>query len=161
IVDRTSQSHRACRSAAHFRQDAMTTVQSMLAGMIRLSTIAALSLAIAPGCASSGDQLEAPAVLVSPYFPARTNVLLAVAPPSNESGVSTFDPLTVGDDLVAAVSEARGLSAVPMNRTLAAMGAKGLSAIRTPREAKILADALGVDGVIVGSVTAYDPYDPP
>jgi hypothetical protein len=137
----------------------MTTVQTMLARATALVTLGALALGIG-GCASSADKLEQPTVLESP-FPGRSEVLLAVAPPSNESGVSTVDVLAVGDELVAALSEAHGLSAVPMNRTLAAMAAKGLTGVRSPVEAKILADALGVDGVVMSSVTAYDPYEPP
>lgn len=113
------------------------------------------------GCAAKNDGLVSPAVLESPFSGERGEVLLAVAPPMNESGVSTVDVLGIGDELVAALSEARGLSAVPMNRTLAAMGAKGLKRVGSPAEAKILAGALGVDGVMVASVTAYDPYDPP
>jgi hypothetical protein len=142
----------------------MTTVQSMLARW-RAAGLIALTLAagaLAPtGCASNDDALISPVVLQSPYLTTRGEVLIAVAPPTNESGVSGVDVLVVGDELVAAVSEAKGLSAVPMNRTLAAMTAKSLSGIRSPRDARVLADALGVDGVIVSSITAYDPYDPP
>lgn len=136
----------------------MTTVQNMLA---RCAFPFVLGGALALSACAPQDQLVMPATLQSPYSVERGEVIIAVAPPSNESGVSTVDVLVVGDELVAAVSEAHGLSAIPMNRTLAAMSAKGLAGIRTPREAKVLADALGVDGVIVGSVTAYDPYDPP
>jgi hypothetical protein len=139
----------------------MTTVQNMLARGMLLAASSVGVVATLGGCAASGDELVAPAVLESPFDASRGEVLLAVAPPVNESGVSTLDVLTMGDELVAAFSEARGLAAVPMNRTLAAMAAKGLPAVRTPMEAKILADALGVDGVVVSSVTAYDPYDPP
>lgn len=137
----------------------MTTVQNMLAR--RAITLALLCAVPAlDGCAQK-EELVPPVTLSSPYPAARGEVLIAVAPPANESGVSSIDVLAVGDQLVAAVSEAHGLSGIPMNRVLAAMTAKGLPAIRTPREAKILADALGADGVIVASVTAYDPYDPP
>lgn len=124
--------------------------------------VALLALAgVAGGCASGEEVLTPPDVLVSPYLPARSGVLLAVAPPTNESGASMVDTLAIGDGLVAAVSEARGLSAVPMNRTLAAMHSVGLTGIRTPAEARVLAGSLGVDGVIIPSITAYDPYDPP
>lgn len=139
----------------------MTTVQSMLARRCRTVAVIAVGASLLAGCAFDNDSLVAPVVLQSPYPASRGEVLFAVAPPANESGVSSVDVLAVGDQLVAAISEAHGLAAVPMNRTLAAMTAKGIPAIRTPRDARALADALGVDGVIVASVTAYDPYDPP
>jgi hypothetical protein len=133
----------------------------MLARRRPLAAAVALGASVLAGCAFDNDTLVAPVVLQSPYPASRGEVLFAVAPPANESGVSGVDVLTVGDQLVAAISEAHGLAAVPMNRTLAAMTAKGIPAIRTPRDARVLADALGVDGVVVPSITAYDPYDPP
>src|SRR6185369_9689416 len=87
--------------------------------------------------------------------------LWAVAPLANESGVSTLDASKVSDALAGAVGQARGMGAIPVNRVFAAMAAKNITFIRTPQDARIVADALGVDGLIVGSVTAYDPYDPP
>jgi len=33
--------------------------------------------------------------------------------------------------------------------------------VQSPQQARTLANALGVDGLIVGTVTAWDPYDPP
>ena len=139
----------------------MTTAQTMLARRGLALALLVVAVAANPGCIFDNDQLVAPDVLQSPYPASRGEVLFAVAPPVNESGVSGVDVLAVGDQLVAAISEAHGLSAVPMNRTLAAMTAKGIPAVRTPRDARVLADALGVDAVIVASVTAYDPYDPP
>jgi hypothetical protein len=41
------------------------------------------------------------------------------------------------------------------------MRALKLTDLATPADAKRLATELGVDGLIVGSVTAWDPYDPP
>ncbi len=73
--------------------------------------IASITLALA-GCITS-EELVPPVVLQSPYLATRGEVLIAVAPPVNESGVSTVDVLAIGDELVAAVSEANGLSAVP------------------------------------------------
>jgi hypothetical protein len=125
-----------------------------------LVALGASALALS-GCASKRDVLVAPNVIRSPYVETRGELLIAVAPPLNESGVSAIDVLAIGDELVAAVSEAEGLSGIPMNRTLAAMSARKLAGIRSPEDAKALAGALGVDGVIVPSITAYDPYDPP
>jgi len=48
-----------------------------------------------------------------------------------------------------------------LNRTIAAMRALRMSDLKSPAEVRQLASELGVDGVIVGSITAWDPYDPP
>ena len=132
----------------------MTTVQTMLC--------AAFGCAIfLTGCAQEKEVLVTPNVIQSPYDAAKGETLWAIAPLMNESGVSTIDTLAIADALAAAVSEVNGISALPVNRTLLAMNARQLKGIRTPREAQILAEAMKVQGVIVGSITAYDPYDPP
>lgn len=113
------------------------------------------------GCAGRREVLTPPSVLVAPYDSVAGDVLWAVTPLANESGASVVDPAQVTDQVIAAITEANGLQAVPLNRTIAAMRALELPRISTPGEAQQLAQALGVDGIVVGSITAYDPYDPP
>jgi hypothetical protein len=48
-----------------------------------------------------------------------------------------------------------------LNRTIAAMRALEMTELSSPAEALRLATELGADGLIVGSITAYDPYNPP
>jgi hypothetical protein len=88
-------------------------------------------------------------------------VLWAVIPLANESGTEVFDPLVISDKLVAAAEEIEGVRTVPLNRTLQAMRSLGLTGIREPAQVRQLAAAMGVDGIIVGTITAFDPYDPP
>lgn len=113
------------------------------------------------GCATTSRGLRLPAPTVSPYDASHGDVVWAVAPPRNESGVSVVDPLAVADELASAVGEVRGLAAVPVNRTLAAMRTLGIDGVASGADARRLALTLGVDGVLVGTVTAWDPYDPP
>lgn len=136
----------------------LTSLSQRIFALARFVLLPSLCL---PGCAAKSDHLVQPSVLTSPYDPARGQTLWAVAPLSNESGVSTLDALKVSDALVGAIGQTRGMGAIPVNRVLAAMVAKNVQSIRTPQDAKAVADALGVDGLVVGSVTAYDPYDPP
>lgn len=113
------------------------------------------------GCSSGPkDRLTSPRVIVAPYDTSRGEVLFAFAPLNNESGVSTLDAEMITDKLVAAAEEIRGVRAVPLNRTLQAMSAAGLRRLSSPAEAKQLAQAMGVDAIIVGSITSYDPYTP-
>lgn len=116
---------------------------------------------LAQGCGGTRDQLNPPDVLVAPYNTVQGDVLWAVAPLANESGASFVDTGMVSDALIAKIDEVRGVACLPLNRTLAAMRARGLRRISTPAEARQLAQELGVDGLIIGTITAYDPYDPP
>ncbi len=117
----------------------------------------------AGGCAGNGGEarLESPLITVAPYDAAQGERLWAVLPPRNESGVSLVDPLWIGDRLVGAVQEVQGLRCLPINRTLEAMRELEMAEVATPEDVRMLSQALGVDGVIVGTVTAFDPYDPP
>src|SRR5262249_33110495 len=105
--------------------------------------------------------LTPPDVLVAPYNHGDGDVLWAVAPLANESGVSFVDATMVADQIVAKIDEVRGIACLPMNRTIAAMRARGMQMVTTPQPARGLAESRGVDGLIVGAITAYDPYDPP
>ncbi len=113
------------------------------------------------GCAAPQSSLVAPNTITAPYDALAGEVMWAVVPPVNEAGTSLMDPLEVGDALVAAVTEVRGVAALPLNRTIQAMRALKIERITSPQQVRALAEAMGVDGVIVPSVSAWDPYDPP
>lgn len=144
----------------------MTIEQHMLAStwsrMRALVVLCSLLLLLAPvGCASSNDHLGTPTSLVAPYETIQGDVLWAVAPPRNESGVGLLDPLTLADTLAATIQEVRGVSVVPVNRTIGAMRALGMEQVTSGADARRLALELGVDAVVVGSITAWHPYKPP
>lgn len=129
--------------------------------MARCVVISAVVVSVClPGC-SSGPALTPPRTLVAPYSGPATEVTFAVVPLRNESGTSVVDALSVSDSLVARLAEVRGIDCVPLNRTLEVMQSVGMDSVGSPAEAKELAGALGVDALVLGSITAYDPYDPP
>jgi len=143
----------------------MTTAQRMLA-MLRFATLTALGAAALSACTSHvpRDTLVPPRVLVAPYHQGRggqAEVLWAVAPLRNESGTTLVDTLAMTDTLTQQFEQARGITTVPLNRTLSMMRALGLSSIDSPQQARSVIEALGVEGLVVGSITAYDPYEPP
>lgn len=145
----------------------MTSAHFMLArvhqprGLLRRSRLAAMmmtfsALTLMLGCAS--EPLVLPAQLGAPYE--RTQ-LWAVAPFVNESGVSIVNGERIADLFAEQAEQVHGVSAVPVNRVLVAMRRLELRAVNTHADAATLMNALGVDGLIVGTVTAYDPYTPP
>ena len=94
-------------------------------------------------------------------FAAFPVAIAAAGQPDGARVVVGFDELALSDTLVNELSQTQGISVLPVNRTVAAMRALGAPQIGTPQEALALARTLGVDAVIVGTITAYDPYDPP
>jgi len=140
----------------------MKTVQTLLTRWIACALVLAVLLPLF-GCESGPRprRLVPPTVTVAPYSTAGGDLLFAVVPLRNESGVGSVDTMRVGDALVGAVAQVNGLRCLPLNRTVEAMRAEGLASVSTPEEARLLADRLGVDGLLLGSVTAFDPYNPP
>lgn len=141
----------------------MTSAQTMLAPLL-FSAALLISLITNTGCSmnKSRDQMFPPGVIVSPYDTARGDVLWAVIPPINESGTSLADDLVIGDAIVAAVQGIRGVRCLSLNRSIAAVRELGLHrGIQSSADAHKVAEYLGADALLVGSVTAYDPYDPP
>lgn len=115
-----------------------------------LTVVAATCLA---GCAGRGPD---PAT-IAPYG---SRQVWAVVPLRNESGSRFADSYRIADRLVWEFEEIQGIDVLPVNRVLQAMQAQGLQAVTTREDALALREVLGVDGLIVGSITAYDPYDP-
>lgn len=115
-------------------------------------------LVLLPGCASS---LKAPQRLISPYDTTGGDALWAVVPMRNMTGTTDIDPLDAADALVRAVEEVEGITCLPVNRTIIAMRALGIESVETPANAEELARTLDVDGLVLGVVTAWDPYSPP
>ncbi len=113
------------------------------------------------GCAwRRADDLTAPREHLAPYDTSRAEPVWAIYPLRNESGTSLASSSAISDAIVAAAAQTRGLRVLPLNRTLEAMAALGVTQLGSPEEARALAEAIGADGLILGSITAYDPYTP-
>ncbi len=101
--------------------------------------------------------MQAPLRLASPYAQSQ---LWAVAPFTNESGTSTVDTNRVADLFTQQVQQVQGVDSVPVNRVLFALRELEMEGISSAGDALLLMNALDVDGLLVGTVTAYDPYPP-
>jgi hypothetical protein len=118
-------------------------------------TLATAALAPLAGC--QNNKLTQPTVLKAPYLNER---VWAVVPFANESGVSEVDGTMIADRFVTEIEQVDGLRCLPLNRTLAAMKSLGMTGVRDLQQASTLMRTLQVDGLVLGSVTEWDPYKP-
>ncbi|MEO1584443.1 MAG: hypothetical protein AAFR96_07720 [Planctomycetota bacterium] len=121
-----------------------------------LPIAAAVALA---GC--QGPGLTPPRVTTSPYDSSVGEALWAVVPLRNDSGTTILNLDALSDAVVRSCQQIEGVRCLPLNRVLAEMRGLGMTSVASPSEARVLADRLGVNGLIIGAVTAFDPYDPP
>jgi hypothetical protein len=85
----------------------------------------------------------------------------AVAPAINLSGQEGIDPLLQADILFQQLQQVGGLTVVPVNRVAELYVNLGIEKVQSEEQAALVCDLLGVDGLVVPTITIYDPYDPP
>lgn len=129
----------------------MTSKQIVL---ILLSAVLCGTPGLLAGC-QKPQRLDA---VIAPY-PQRQ--VFAVAPLRNESGSAFADGARLADKITQRLALTRGIDVLPVNRAYAAMDALGIDRIASKADAIRLQQTLGVDGLVVGTVTAYEPYTPP
>jgi len=79
----------------------------------------------------------------------------------DQSGTGIVDTMSATDEFYTELQQVPGLEVTPVNRVQAVMLQLRMERISSPADAMALADALEVDGVIVGTITRYNPYYPP
>lgn len=118
----------------------------------------AIGMLMLTGCNLPKKAADRTDNLASPYT---TRRLLAVAPLVNQSGALGADGLRMADLITGRIDSIANLDALPVNRVLAAMAALKIDRVSNLHQAQQIIRMLGVDGLIVGVITAWDPYDPP
>lgn len=123
-----------------------------------LATLLAL-LTLVIGCEASkkkqwGEEL---ALFVPPTGPR----IIAVAPAIDLSGQEIIDPLLQADIVFQKLGQVRGLTVVPVNRAAEVMASIRMASIETAEDARLICDALGVDALVVPTITLWHPYNPP
>jgi hypothetical protein len=86
--------------------------------------------------------------------------VVVVAPVLNYSGTNDFDPLQFTDIFASELASFPGVSVVPVNLVMAALGRRGKAFVEGPADALALAREFGADATVVAAVTEYRPYDP-
>jgi hypothetical protein len=84
----------------------------------------------------------------------------AIAPAVNLSG-ERIDELLQADIVYGQLQQVHGLEVIPVNRVVEVYEGLGISKVESAGQAALVCDLLGCDALLVPTVTAYDPYDPP
>lgn len=116
--------------------------------------IAVLSIA---GCAKKAQEYgtEKPVIL-----PGAVRQTWAVAPVIDLSG-QRVDPILQADVLYGQLQQVDGLTVVPVNRVVQVYQALRLPQVQTEEQAALVCEMLGVDALVIASITLFDPFDPP
>jgi hypothetical protein len=85
----------------------------------------------------------------------------AVAPAINLSGHREVDAILQADLLFDELQEVKGITVVPVNRVAQVYAGLNIKQVESPQEATLVCDLLHADALVVPTVTAYDPYNPP
>lgn len=94
-------------------------------------------------------------------LPAADRQIWAVAPAVNLSGQAQVDELIHADLLFQQVQQVQGITAIPVNRVKEVYASLRIEKVQSVEQAALVCDLLGCDGLIVPTVTIYDPYNPP
>lgn len=112
-----------------------------------------VATALMPGCGPKPTEQR----LVAPYGQRQ---VWAVVPLRNESASRYADGYRTADELAVVFEQVQGIDVLPVNRVIQAMQALEMDAVRSREDAIKLREVLGVDALVVGTVTSYEPYDP-
>lgn len=85
----------------------------------------------------------------------------AVAPTNNLSGQPGIDPLLQSDLCFQQLQQVEGITVIPVDRVIQVYAALGIERVQTAQQAALVCDLLGADALLVPTVTAWVPYNPP
>jgi hypothetical protein len=118
----------------------------------------ALLLAIGQGCSDQPKPYGSEHKL---FWAGERQQVWAVAPALNLSGQTQVDPLLQADLVYAQLQQVQGITVVPVNRVVEVYAALRIDKVQSEQQAALVCELLGCDALLVPTVTAYDPYNPP
>jgi len=95
------------------------------------------------------------------YLPGSVRQAWAIAPAVDLSGQPQIDPILQADLLFLQLQQVNGLTVVPVNRVIEVFASLRLDRIQSEAQAALVCDLLEVDAIVIPTITAYDPYNPP
>src|SRR5829696_2737110 len=125
--------------------------------MMRSIFAAALLAITIAGCASNEPNYGTERQLA---LPGTKRQVWAVAPAVNLSG-QRVDSLLLADLAYQQLQQVDGITVIPVNRVAEVYAGLRIDQVTSAEQAEIVCEMLGADGLLIPTVTAYDPYDPP
>jgi hypothetical protein len=95
------------------------------------------------------------------FLPDNRPRVWGIGPVINLSGEEGVDSLIQADLLYQQLQPVPGVTVVPVDRVVAVYQALHIAQVDSEDQAKAVCEALGLDGLMIATVTAYDPYNPP
>ena len=95
------------------------------------------------------------------YLSSTTRQTWAVAPVLNLSGQREVDPILQADLVYGQLQQVAGLNVLPVNRVVEVYRALKIDQVQSEEQAALVCQLLGCDALLIGTVSLYDPYDPP
>ena len=124
---------------------------------IAVLIVGVVGLAGLSGCSSSPPPYGTERQLAVPGTHRQT---WAVAPVLDLSG-QQVDPLLQADLVYQQLQTVHGLTVIPVNRVVEVFVGLQIGKIQSEQQAQLVCELLGCDGLLVTTVTAFDPYNPP
>jgi hypothetical protein len=124
-------------------------------------SMTAVMAAAVTGCTSTPPPPRPYGAESSLSMPANRHAVWAVAPTINLSGQRPVDPLLESDLVFTQLQSVRGLTVIPVNRVVEVYLSLRIDKVQSQDQANLVCDLLGCDGLVVPTVTVFDPYDPP
>jgi hypothetical protein len=121
--------------------------------------LAILTVLLACGCGGTGSPQYG--VEQALYLPGNLRQTWAVAPVLNLSGQREVDPILQADLVFGRLQQVAGLNVLPVNRVVEVYRALKIDQVQSEEQAAAVCQLLGCDALLVGTVSLYDPYDPP
>ncbi len=131
----------------------MNTMRSISLGLI--------VVALAGLCGCGGHDVPDYGVEKPVNLPGSRRQTWAVAPAVNLSGQRAVDPLIQADVLYMQLQQVAGLNVIPVNRVVDVYTALRIDQVKSERQAQVMCELLDCDAIVVATVTAYDPFEPP
>jgi hypothetical protein len=95
------------------------------------------------------------------YVQTKQRQIWAVAPAINLSGQEYVDPILQADIVYQQAQQVGGITAVPVDRVAEVYASLRMEKVQSEEQAQLVCELLGCDALLVPTVTAYDPYNPP
>ena len=124
---------------------------------IGYGTVVALAVTLA-GCTPPPPPYGAEQQM---FLPGNQRQTWAIAPAVNLSGQKAVDPILQADLVYQQMQQVHGLTVIPVNRVVEVYAGLHIDKVQSPGQAALVCDALGCDALVVPTITAYDPYEPP